>query len=660
MKWIWTYATSIFLIPGHAQEMELALQDGWRFREVGTSEWRAAEVPGVVHTDLMRHGLIADPYHGNAIDSVQWVEERDWEYACTLFADSSILQREHVELVFRGLDTFAEVRLNDSLLGQADNMFRTWTWPIERRLRPGENRLTVIFRSVTKQGAERRAAFGFQLPHDSDPSGVSPYVRKAAYQFGWDFCPRMVTSGIWQDVVLRVWDEARIEAISVVQDHSEGSVFLNIRSDLVGCLPRDARIRIVVGDQVYEERVPTADPCPAEWVAGIRLQGPELWWPNGQGEQHTILVRVELIGDHGAISRKEARIGLRSIQLDQREDSVGQAFTFVVNGEPTFMKGCNLVPPHLLLPLAGDSAWVALVREMRRAHMNMVRIWAGGVYPPEAFFDACDMAGILVWQDLMFASIPGADSAFTSNVRGEIKDQVRRIALHPSLALWCGNNELHVAWRNWGWQDRYGIHGTDSTRIEKMMTDFFEGELPKCIAGYDARTPYTPTSALSNWGNERGLRYGDLHYWGVWHADSTFVSFTNNVGRFMSEYGFQSYPDSITLAEHFHPEELYPGSPTLAGMQRSYRTDRPIRDAIQRELGISPNTLGEFVQASQVVQARAYEAAILAHRNARPHCMGTLLWQLNDCWPGPSWSIIDFEGRRKRAYHVVQKGFEAD
>jgi beta-mannosidase len=278
------------------------------------------------------------------------------------------------------------------------------------------------------------------------------------------------------------------------------------------------------------------------------------------------------------------------------------------------------------------------------------------VYPPDAFFDACDTAGILVWQDLMLANLPPGDAAFVENITAEASEQVGRLASHPSLALLCGDNELDVAWRNWGWQERYHLHGADSARVAHDHAAL------QARLGRIARTAgiaFTPTSPLSNWGSAEGLRSGDLHYWGVWHGDSTFASFAGNVGRFVSEYGFQSYPDSSTLAHYIGPDRLYLGSPALLHRQRSYRTDRPILEAIERELGEKPTTLGAFIAGSQQVQAMAYALAIRAHAAARPRCMGTLFWQLNDPWPGPSWSLIDHDGHWKPGMYAVQRAYQA-
>ncbi len=554
MAGLWALATL-------AQPQRQPLNEGWRFRELGTGPWWPAQVPGTVQQDLLRAGRIPDPLSNANSDSVRWVELRDWEYTVRFEADATWAAHPDALLAFKGLDTFADVRLNGVRLGGADNMFRTWRWPVHGLLREGPNDLSVVLRSPVREGARRRAEYGVQLPHDSDPSGTSPYVRKAAYHFGWDFAPRLVTLGIWQEVAL----------------------------ELPG-VP-----------------VPRSTPL---------------------------------------------------VSLDQRPDSVGRAFRFMRNDRPLFIKGCNLVPPSMFP--GADSLWVARVRDMQRAGMNMVRVWAGGIYPPDAFFAACDTAGILVWQDLMFANIPPAEGAFLDNVRAEVADQAERLGRWPGLALWCGNNELEVAWNNWGWQDRYRIHGEDSIRVRAGMRTLFDGaELRGAgdLLQYLDGVPYTPTSPLSNWGNAEGLRNGDLHYWGVWHGDSSFASFSRNVGRFVSEYGFQSYPDSITLATQLDPEHLHLGDAMLGARQRSYKTDRPILEAIEREFGLRPRTLGELIRFSQLAQAEAYRQAIWAHLTAQPHCMGTLFWQLNDVWAGPSWSTVDHTGTWKAAMYEVARSY---
>lgn len=634
-----------------AQTKVLSLDHGWTFRQVGTGPWYQADVPGEVHTNLLRQGLIPDPYRDFNVDSVQWVERAEWEYRCTVHADAGLLHHGHVDLVFKGLDTFAEVYLNDSLLGRTDNMFRTWSWPVKKLLKPGANTLHVLFRSTVAEGERLRKAYGIRLPADSDPSGTSPYIRKAAYQFGWDFAPRLVGCGIWKPVELQAWNGSSVTAMRLDQELEADSIRVRVHVGLKG----DA----ATTGFFFLDGLPIGSAMREGDHIGFRfsVHRDRAWWPAGSGPQPMHRLQMEAVDDNGrTVCATERSFGFRTVELRQEEDSIGRSFTFAINGEPILMKGANVVPPDLFPSRAGDSAWVALVRHAQRAHMNMLRVWAGGIYPPDAFFQACDTAGILVWQDVMCANLMPAEGGFLENIRQEVREQGARLSAHPSLALFCGNNELEVAWNNWGWQAKYHLHGTDSARVIANNRALWQQVFPEGLGR--TGVPYTWTSPLSNWGNAEGLRNGDLHYWGVWHGDEPIGALAHNVGRFVSEYGFQSWPDSALLAKYIDPEELLLGSGALRWRQRSYKTDAPIWKAIEKELGDRPQTLDGFIDASQAVQAEAYRIAIEAHMGAQPWCMGTLLWQLNDCWPGPSWSLVDYEGNWKPALDVVRRLYE--
>lgn len=662
--WLSVVGCSLFVAIVQGQEVHIPLNEGWSFRQVGTEQWYPAQVPGVVQQDLLRNGLIPDPMHNANADSVQWIELKDWEYRRTLVADDAMLKHGHLDLVFKGLDTFAEVYLNDSLLGKADNMFRSWEWPVKALLKPGANELKVIFRSPIVEGGKLREAYGIQLPHDSDPSGVSPYIRKAAYQFGWDFAPRLVTCGIWQEVELRGWSIARLVDVQVdpTLNYQKRKRWLGFRATWEGDGEHKAKARIYWNDSLvgeYRTRVTN------EYYFGgpIKIMNgwPERWWPAGTGDQRDYRLRLEVRVDGVKVIDHEEKVAFESAYFYPAKDPEGSSFEFCAGGHMFFAKGCNLVPPALYPASNIDSSWVAQVRHLQRAGMNMVRVWAGGVYPPEAFYIACDTAGILIWQDLMFANIPPIDDAFLANVHKEVKEQGDWQSEHACIALWCGNNELSVAWKNWGWQERYGLHAEDSIRVDSSVNYFFNDHVRDAFnyskAAFRGGLGIS-SSPLSNWGNAEGLKNGDLHYWGVWHGDSAFSSFKNNVGRFVSEYGFQSYPDSATLATQLDPEHLYLGSPMLAKRQKSYKTDTPIWTAIDREFAVKPRYLGEFILFSQLAQAEAYRQAIWAHVTSQPHCMGTLFWQLNDVWAGPSWSTVDHTGTWKAAMYEVARSYK--
>ena len=671
--WLSVVGCSLFVAIVQGQEVHIPLNEGWSFRQVGTEQWYPAQVPGVVQQDLLRNGLIPDPMHNANADSVQWIELKDWEYRRTLVADEAMLKHGHLDLVFKGLDTFAEVYLNDSLLGKADNMFRSWEWPVKALLKPGANELKVIFRSPIVEGAKLREAYGLQLPHDSDPSGVSPYIRKAAYQFGWDFAPRLVTCGIWQGVELHCWSAAWIGPLYLNRDTLSAGDDVRVDgffySDGTEARKINVKYRAYVDDTLrLKGKTRTCTSCwgPSS-TRNRRLRGfrAQPWFPVGHGAHKTNSLRVEIWRNGVLLDTEQKRVGFRTIDLDRSTDVVGERFAFRINGQQVFAKGCNLVAPNVFPSEIKTVDWLNTVRDLQRANMNMVRIWAGGLFPPEEFYSACDTAGIMVWQDLMFASLvpTGIDYRFTNTSLGreyldnslsELDDLSRRCDHHPSMVLWCGNNELDVAWKNWGWQQRYDLHGSDSIRVSQVQEKFFEESVPEAFSGQ----PYLFTSPLSNWGNAEGLKNGDLHYWGVWHGDSAFSSFKNNVGRFVSEYGFQSYPDSATLATQLDPEHLYLGSPMLAKRQKSYKTDKPIWTAIDREFAVKPRYLGEFILFSQLAQAEAYRQAIWAHVTSQPHCMGTLFWQLNDVWAGPSWSTVDHTGTWKAAMYEVARSYK--
>ncbi len=648
------FTLSLSHIFSFSQEQLIPLHDGWAFQQVGKEQWYPAQVPGTVHDDLLRQGLIPDPMRNSNVDSVQWIEHEDWTYRRTITVADTLFKHANIDLVFKGLDTFAEVYLNDSLLGKADNMFRSWEWPIKDLLKLGKNELKVIFRSVIKEGAKLRDAYGIQLPHDNDPSGVSPYVRKAAYQFGWDFAPRLVGCGIWKEVELRCWEESLTDGLWITS--ARAGELVSISPQLL----KASKLRLDGDFEVwFDGQLVSTQPARRIWKhpIGVDLKGRATggaWWPQGSGDQK--IHRLSVVHRHKGkiLSRTERNHAFGWRAWNYWPDDSGAPFNFSMNDVPVFIKGCNIIPPLD----NSDKGWIDLVRVMQSSGMNMARVWAGGVYPPEAFFQACDTSGILVWQDMMLANLVPSDRlALQYNVWPEVVEQIYRIMRHPSLALFCGNNELRVAWNNWGWQDRYQLHGSDSASVIDANERLWSTDEIGQIANGLGRSWYTPTSPLSNWGNAEGLRSGDLHYWGVWHGDSAFSSFANNVGRFVSEYGFQSYPDSITLAHYIDPEFLYLGSPMLAKRQKSYKTDKPIWTAIERELGETPTTLGRFIDCSQIVQAEAYRQAIWAHRTNQPHCMGTLYWQLNDVWAAPTWSTIDVDFRWKAAHFEVKRSY---
>ncbi|HYY96248.1 MAG TPA: glycoside hydrolase family 2 TIM barrel-domain containing protein, partial [Pyrinomonadaceae bacterium] len=564
-KKVLTAAFLLLLAAAHAASAQTAkdsrqgakarifLHAGWKFREAGKGEWRAATVPGCVHTDLLANKLIEDPFYRDDEPKLQWIGKTDWEYQTTFDVPPRLLQREHVELVFEGLDTYATVTLNGSVLLEADNMFRTWRADAKRLLKPGANTLRVLFRSPVNEILPLMAKMSYQLPASNDQGEkTSPFTRKAPYQYGWDWGPRFVTSGIWRPVSLEAWDAARVESLRVVQKQlGRDSAQLTAEVEVVSTGERDAT---VVVENLTDKSAPIAQPVKlaagANQVAvNFRINKPRLWWPNGMGEHALYDIRVRLLTpgkDHDIfreVDAAAARVGLRTVELRQQPDKEGKSFTFVVNGVPVFMKGANWIPADSFPTRMTRERYRQLVESARDARMNMLRVWGGGIYESDDFYELCDEMGILLWQEFMFAcSMYPGDPAFLENVRAEAVDNVKRLRNHPSIVIWCGNNEIETAWQHWGWKQNLPA---------KLWDDYkkiFHGVLPEVVAAYDPARPYWPSSPSSNLEDDPdSQRMGDVHYWEVWHAAKPFNEYERQHPRFMSEYGFQSFPQIETV-----------------------------------------------------------------------------------------------------------------
>jgi len=615
-----------------------------------------ANVPGTGHTDLLAAELIEYPFFRNNSLDLESLEKNSWVYEKSFRLTPEGLSK-NVDLVFEGLDTYADVYLNDQLILSADNMFRTWRIPMNEYGIPGENQLRVEFTSPLIANKKKAADLGYIFPADNDKDSlkVSPFTRKAAYHFGWDWAPRILTCGIWKPVYLEIWDEMRINDIYIQQiklttdtafltawvevegDHSVSSfeIFVN---------ETKSSFNSIIGKQTLE--IP------------FQIINPKQWWPNGSGDQYlyTIPLRIEQSGR--VIEAQGVKVGIRTIDLMQEKDSMGTSFYFEVNGIPIFMKGANYVPQDVFLPRVKPIQYRTLLQAAKDANMNMIRVWGGGVYERDLFYDLCDSLGLLVWQDFMFAGTmyPG-DQDFTQNVIAEATEQVRRLRNHPCMAIWCGNNEIEVAWNNWGWQEKYGYTEEISEKLWQDYLILFHEVLPDIVSYESPDIDYVATSPMSNWGTPENFNHSSMHYWGVWHGRDSLEAYRDNIGRFMVEYGMQSYPEISTIQSFALPEDLDLSSEVIKMRQKSYIGNGEILRQIERYYE-SPKNFEDFIEKSQEVQALAMQIAIEAHMKSEGHCMGSLLWQLNDCYPGPSWSIMDFYGNKKKAYYAVKKGFE--
>jgi beta-mannosidase len=639
----------------------------WSVRAVngpaGFGDWIPAEVPGCVHTDLLRAGKIPDPFVGTNEKSLQWIEKTDWEYRTTFAADAALLARERIEIVFQGLDTYAEVSVNGARVLQADNMFRSWRADIRPRVKAGTNAVVVHFRSPIAVAKPLYDRLGYTLPavNDQAKEMVSMFTRKAPYHYGWDWGPRFVTSGIWRPAAVEAWDEARLDDVQVTQRAlDDARARLEIAAVVMAA--RAGRARVSVG-LVGGATLGTAERPLARGRNELRLEvvldKPERWWPNGLGPQKLYTLETTVVTGAVTRGRRQTRVGLRTVEVVNRHDAAGKSFTVMVNGAPVFMKGANWIPADSFVTRVTEEKYRALLGAAAAANMNMIRVWGGGIYEDDRFYALCDELGLLVWQDFMFAcSMYPGDPAFIENVRQEAIENVRRLRNHPALALWAGNNEIEAAWQQWGWPATFHLGKAAQNTIWNDYKHLFHEVLPHVVAAEDPGRFYTRSTPSAN---EDGvppgkMGWGDMHYWGVWHAEAPYEAYAANVSRFMSEYGFQSFPTLESVARYAPPSEWRIDSPVMLSHQRHPRGNALVRTYMERDFRV-PQDFGAFLYLSQVLQAEVIKFGAEAHRRRMPYDMGSLYWQLDDCWPVASWSSIDYYGRWKALEYAARRFF---
>ncbi len=630
------------------------LNTGWVFSQVGKDAVYPATVPGTVHTDLLANGLIPDPFYRDNEAKLQWIGKTDWLYRLLFTPTPEILSAKHVELVFEGLDTYADVSLNGRPVLNADNMFREWRVDVTSLLRPGKNTLAVKFESAINRVLPEMEKRSFLLPAGNDHGEkTSPYTRKAPYHFGWDWGPRFVTCGIWRPVYLQAWDEAVVRNVHVLlQRLTDEEANLLVQVEVEAAEP--ARFTVAISSpegkfQTVQRRV-YLKPGRNLVSVPVTIFRPQRWWPIGYGEQPLYVVQASVSAEGKILSQKNTRIGLRTLELRQVPDRWGESFEFVINGVPVFAKGGNFIPPDNFLPRVSDAKLRWLLQSVVDANMNMLRVWGGGVYPDDRFYDICDELGILVWQDFMFAcSLYPADSTFLESVRHEAEDNVRRLRNHPSLVLWCGNNEVETGWFDWGWKDRYP--GSCWEDYKKL----FHGLLPEVVSTVDPGKPYWPSSPSSNLqAPPQSQLMGDVHYWDVWHGEKPFTAYEQQFPRFMSEYGFQSFPLLATVKTFTVPEDWDIESPVMTVHQKHPRGNQLIRKYMSWDWPV-PKHFEDFLIMSQIVQAEGIKIGAEHLRRIKPRCMGSLYWQIDDCWPVASWSSIDYTGRWKALHYYARR-----
>ncbi len=652
----------------------------WEFRQAGTAEWLPAAVPGCVHTDLLGLGRIPDPFVGDNEKKVMWVAEQDWEYSYMFIPSTDVLAEEKVFLVADGLDTLAKISLNGKVLGETNNQFRRWKWEVKDLLMEGENKLEIFFSGPSSYVAaeqKRRRMKGVSQAIDG-----GPHLRKAPCQFGWDWGPMLPSIGIWHDIRLEGRSIARLRDVHIQQKHENGAVTVQAGVTMEGWKAGKltAKLKVVSpdGEIIKEVTEISGDKVTLE----ARIENPLLWWTNGLGEQNLYDVTVILKDENEILDKIAYKVGLRTIKLLQEDDAFGKSFQFVVNGVPIFAKGSNWIPADSFLTRFTDERLEKLIADAAASHQNMLRVWGGGLYEEERFYDLCDRYGILVWQDFIFSCsiYPLDDPDFYENVQIEAEENIERLRHRASLALWCGNNEMEVGWENWGWQkhpnedqlpglvEHFPVLGflLDAIDERDLLPDwevlkdaydkFFHHTLPEWVAKLDPDTAYWPSSPSSNkpFEDANGQAQGDAHYWDVWHGRKPFTAYRGSFPRFMSEFGFQAFPTMDTVEFYTEPKDRNLTSYIMEHHQRGNHGNGLII-AQMTETFRMPNDFTAWIYLSLILQAEGIRYGVEHWRRNMHRVAGTLYWQLNDCWPVASWASIDYFGRWKALHYLARR-----
>lgn len=656
---------SLMAIAGaSAQSQTYVLDKGWEFSQAGSNEWMSARVPGTVHQDLLDHGRLPDPFYGMNEQKVQWVEKEDWLYRTVFTVTADQLKSDAAWLTFEGLDTYADVYLNGSLLLKADNMFVGHKLAVKDVLREGENRLMIRFRSPVEETAPQWDTDGFNYPADNDHSEkrMSVYTRKAPYSYGWDWGIRLATSGIWRPVKLTFCNGAAIDDFFVRQQEvteQVAKVDNQLEINNVTSTPKEAQVKVVYayGEQADTlTRTVVLQPGKNSLSMPAWIEKPHLWMPNGWGDPALYTFTATVSVDGKEVASREEAIGLRSIRVVMEDDKDGKSFYFEVNGKPMFAKGSNYIPGDALLPNMTGERYARLFEDIRAANMNMVRVWGGGIYEDDRFYEEADRNGILVWQDFIFACTTYPhDPTFLKRVSEEVVYNMRRLRNHASLAMWCGNNEIYEGMRYWGWKDKY------SPVVWKEMTEgydvLFRQLLPELVAANDPGRFYMHGSPYeANWGRPESWKIADSHNWGTWYGQKPFESLDTEIPRFMSEYGFQAFPEMKTIRMFASPEDYELESPVMNAHQKASIGNFLIKKTMALYYKV-PEKFEDLIYAGLILQGQGMRHGIEAHRRHRPYCMGSLPWQLNDSWPVVSWSSIDYYGNWKAMHYQIRRAF---
>jgi beta-mannosidase len=635
---------------------QINLEGKWLFTKKGDRKFLSAIVPGCVHTDLLTAKKIPDPFFRDNEKELQWIGQSDWLYSRTFKVSAKFLKSKRILLRCEGLDTLATIKINNKKVAQTDNMYRTWEFDVKDALKPGDNAITILFSSAEKYCQKKQK----QDPIPTWPVGGvggrnCHWIRKEPCNFGWDWGPKLVTCGIWRDIKLIAFNKARLTDIQILQHHFKNkSVKLQIalQTEIIKKSKLTAQITLNFKNRKIASKKITLKGKAAN--INLLIKEPKLWWPNGLGPQHLYSLNIKLLDEQGnTIDSCTKQIGLRTLTLESKKDRFGQSFQFVINGRPFFAKGANWIPANVFNNRITAHKYRSLLKNAVDANMNMLRVWGGGIYENDIFYDLCDHLGICVWQDFMFAcdTYPTFESEFMNNVKAEAEDNIKRLRHHPCIALWCGNNELEMLLLGDKW--------TDKQMSRKDYAKLFDKLLPGLVKKLDPERQYWPSSPHTPGLNRNDFNNpdrGDAHLWDVWHGLKPFEWFQSTNHRFVSEFGFQSFTEPKTTNAFTLPKDRNITSPVMEHHQKS-RTGNTNIMTYMLDWFKMPKNFEMTVYLSQILQAIGIKYAVEHFRRSMPQTMGALYWQLNDCWPGPTWSSIDSFGRWKALHYFSRRFF---
>ena len=647
----------------------------WKVSKKGNNGLIPASVPGTIHEDLLNAEKIEDPFYRDNELNLMWIGETDWVYSRSFNVNNDILQKENILLKCHGLDTIATIYINGKKVGYTDNMFRQWNFDIKKYLKTGKNIIKIVFGSAIKYMDKRGKSKLTFLGHPG-----KCFIRKMQCNSGWDWGPQLVTCGIWQDIEIISWDTAKIKDALVQQKHSKNKADLSVTLETEGKKNGlKAEISIFYNDKKIKTEIISVKKI--KETVEFHITNPKLWWPAGMGSQPLYNIRINLFGGSPSgrsssggssspatfdtatlLDKKEFKIGLRTLELRREKDKWGESFEFVANGIPFYAKGANWIPEDAVYSRTTEDDYRRLLTDAKTANMNMIRVWGGGIYERDAFYDICDELGICIWQDFMFAcsSYPYHEEEFAKNVDAELEDNIRKLRNRACLALWCGNNEIIMCGYigNGGWP-KMTIKQFEALFVKKMqqLVNKFDP---------DRKNSYWPTSPMSSLQETYPKNYahytsdptsGDEHMWDVWHGRKPFEFYRTSFHRFCSEFGFQSFTEPKTTDTFTLPQDKNVTSKIMEHHQRCGTANSLIIDYMLSWYRM-PVGFDNTLWLSQIQQGLSIKYAVEHWRRNMGRCRGAIYWQLNDCWPVASWASIDYEGRWK-ALHYMAKNFYA-